>query len=90
MVKIDLVHDLVYYFVMKASVHEAKTHLSRFLEKVLMGEEVIITKSGRPVARLVPIEARKTQRQVGSARGLFVVPENFNVPLDTDGDEFWQ
>ena len=55
-----------------------------------MGEEVIITKSGRPVARLVPIEARKTQRRVGSAKGLFVVPENFNAPLETGGDEFWQ
>ncbi|MBL8294465.1 MAG: type II toxin-antitoxin system prevent-host-death family antitoxin [Bryobacterales bacterium] len=39
---------------MEASVHEAKTHLSRLLENVLLGEEVIITRSGRPVARLGP------------------------------------
>ncbi len=75
---------------MKASVHEAKTHLSKFLEKVLLGDEVIITKSGRPVARLVPIEARKTQRRAGSAKGLFVVPANFNAPLETEADEFWR
>jgi prevent-host-death family protein len=76
---------------MKASVHEAKTHLSRFLDQVILGEEVIITKSGRPVARLVAIEARKTQRRIGSAKGLFVVPEHFNTPADdTEADEFWR
>lgn len=75
---------------MEASVHEAKTHLSRLLENVLLGEEVIITRSGRPVARLVPFEARKAKRKIGSAAGLFRVPDDFNEPLPPEIEEaFW-
>ncbi|MCC6536357.1 MAG: type II toxin-antitoxin system Phd/YefM family antitoxin [Bryobacterales bacterium] len=76
---------------MRASVYEAKTNLSRYLEKVLLGEEIIITKSGRPIARLVPIESRKTQRKVGSARGEFEVPADFTAPLDNETEGgFWR
>ncbi|MDX1979979.1 MAG: type II toxin-antitoxin system Phd/YefM family antitoxin [Bryobacteraceae bacterium] len=70
---------------MEASVHEAKTHLSRLLEQVLLGEEVIVTRSGRPVARLVPFEARKAKRKVGSAAGLFHVPDDFRCPSSARG-----
>mgnify|MGYP000134074609 CR=1 FL=1 len=41
---------------MEVNIHEAKTHLSRLLEQVLAGEDVVIAKSGRPIARLVPIQ----------------------------------
>jgi prevent-host-death family protein len=76
---------------MKASVHEAKTHLSKLLKDVLLGEEVIITRSGRPVARLVPFEPRKAMREIGSAAGLFRTPDDFNEPLPRDlEDGFWQ
>ncbi|MDQ4106953.1 MAG: type II toxin-antitoxin system prevent-host-death family antitoxin, partial [Actinomycetota bacterium] len=44
------------------NVHEAKTHLSKLLERVVQGEEVVIAKSGRPVARLVPMIGRPEQR----------------------------
>jgi prevent-host-death family protein len=61
-------------------VHEAKTHLSRLLEDVAAGEEVVITRRGEEAARLVP--ARSTaDRRFGLDRGRFVVPEDFDEPL---------
>ncbi len=61
----------------KVSIHEAKTHLSRLLHQVMSGEEIIIAKSGVPVARIIPIEQKKKKRQAGSAKGKFVIPETF-------------
>ena len=63
------------------NVHEAKTHLSRLLERVRRGEEIVIGKGGRPVARLVPIEQAQTRRTPGSARGRFRLARNFDTPL---------
>ena len=51
------------------NVHEAKTHLSRLLERVEAGEEVVIARAGRPVARLVPYLRRKEPRPLGLWRG---------------------
>lgn len=65
---------------MEVSVHTAKTHLSRLLRRVATGEEITILKSGRPVARLLPIEAPRT-RELGRDRGLFVVPDDFDDAL---------
>jgi prevent-host-death family protein len=64
---------------MEVNIHEAKTHLSKLLERVALGEEVIIAKAGNPVAKLVPVRPQKT-RIFGSAKGEFVVPDNFNEP----------
>ncbi len=66
----------------QASVHEAKTHLSRLLRWATAGEEVIITRSGRPVARLVPIEENRPV--FGVDEGRFVVPDDFDAPLDEE------
>jgi prevent-host-death family protein len=63
---------------MEVNIHEAKTHLSRLLERVALGEEVIIAKAGTPVAKLVPIESAKPVFKFGSAQGEFVVPDDFN------------
>jgi prevent-host-death family protein len=63
------------------NVHEAKTHLSRLLERVAAGEEVVIAKAGRPVARLVGFGETPDQRILGRDAGLFEVPENFDDPL---------
>ena len=63
------------------NVHEAKTHLSRLLERVRRGEEIVIGKGGRPVARLVPIEQAQSRRSPGSARGRFRLARNFDAPL---------
>jgi prevent-host-death family protein len=58
-------------------VHEAKTHFSKLLDKMLAGEEVIITRSGEPLAKLVPVQ-RKKKPNFGWARGTFTIPEDFD------------
>lgn len=63
-------------------VHEAKTHLSKLLEEVRNGDEVIITRRGEQLARLVP--ARPSKREFGIDRGRFEVPEDFDAPLPED------
>ena len=68
--------------VMTVSVHEAKTHLSRLLLRIAAGEDVIITRSGQPVARLVPID--DTRPVFGVDEGRFVVPDDFDEPLDDE------
>ncbi len=67
----------------QVSVHEAKTHLSRLLRRVAAGEEIVIAKGGRPVARLVPA-APLAQRQLGRDSGLFEVPADFDAPFPED------
>ncbi|HVR28042.1 MAG TPA: type II toxin-antitoxin system Phd/YefM family antitoxin [Thermoanaerobaculia bacterium] len=64
----------------RVTVHEAKTHLSRLLRRVAMGEEIVIARGNEPVARLVPVE-RGAQRQLGIDQGLFEVPDDFDAPL---------
>ncbi|MDI6775301.1 MAG: type II toxin-antitoxin system Phd/YefM family antitoxin [Verrucomicrobiota bacterium] len=66
------------------NIHEAKTHLSRLLQRVAAGEEVRIGKAGKPVARIVPWRAGNQNRTPGQDRGLFTVPENFDAPLPPD------
>jgi prevent-host-death family protein len=60
-------------------VHEAKTHLSRLLALADAGEEVVITRRGEPVAKLVPV--RGAPRRFGLDRGRFEVPDDFDAPL---------
>lgn len=67
----------------EVNVHEAKTHLSRLLLRVAGGEEIIIARAGKPIARLVPIEP-KTQRVIGQDDGLFKVPDDFDAPLSNE------
>lgn len=68
---------------MEVNVHEAKTHFSKLLERVAIGEEVIIAKAGKPVAKLVPLADQPKKRVFGSAKGDFKVPDDFN---DSDPD----
>jgi len=63
------------------NIHEAKTHLSRIVEEVAAGDEVIIAKAGRPVARLVPLESIAPAKRFGLLRGTFSVPDDFDAPL---------
>jgi len=65
-------------------IHEAKIHFSELLERVRLGEEVIIAKAGEPIARLVPMEASPKQRQPGSARGKIRIGDDFDDPLPPD------
>jgi len=66
------------------NVHEAKTQLSQLLVRVSMGEEVIIAEAGKPVARLVALDAKPKRRAPGSAQGQVWVAPDFNVPLPED------
>ncbi len=66
------------------NVHEAKTHLSRLLTRVSAGEEIIISKAGKPVARLVPWREPVLKRRPGLDRGRFVVPDDFDAPLPAE------
>jgi prevent-host-death family protein len=66
------------------NIHAAKTHLSRLIDSVERGEEVIIARAGRPVARLVPIAAPPARRRLGTMAGAFKVPDDFDDPLPDD------
>ena len=63
------------------NVHEAKTHLSRLLEEVRQGEEVVIAKAGKPVARLVAVTEAPKRRQPGGAKGTLWYSDDFDAPL---------
>ena len=60
------------------NVHEAKTHLSRLLEAVEAGEDVVIARAGKPIARLVPVGVRTEPRTPGSWRGRVVIADDFD------------
>jgi prevent-host-death family protein len=80
--RVDLVLDLVQTcFVKAVNVHEAKTHLSRLLARVEAGEEIVISRGGRPVARLVPVTSLPLPRTLGMDRGRVQVAEDFDAPL---------
>lgn len=66
------------------NVHEAKTHFSKLLERVARGEEVTISKAGRPVAKLVPIGSGVGRRVPGTARGRLRIGVDFDEPLPED------
>ena len=60
------------------NIHAAKTHLSRLVEDAAGGEEIIIAKSGKPVARLCPLAPPKRRRTLGILNGKIQVPDNFD------------
>ena len=74
---------------MEVNIHEAKTHLSKLLERVALGEEVVIAKAGKPVAKLVPLNAKPKKRILGGAKGEFVVPDDFNDPLPKEIEDLF-
>lgn len=63
------------------NIHEAKTHLSRLLVRVMAGEEVIIAKAGKPIARLVPYKAPPKDRVAGTAGDDIKISPEFYEPL---------
>jgi len=63
------------------NVHEAKTHLSRLLARVARGEEIVIARSGQPIAKLVPVVPVGGQRVLGIDRGRAVIADDFDAPL---------
>jgi prevent-host-death family protein len=78
---------------MKANVvtiHQAKTNLSRLIQRASGGEEVIIARGSKPVARLVPIGEVKGKRQPGSLKGKLLVDREFFEPLPADELSSWE
>lgn len=69
----------------RVNVHEAKTHLSALLEEVSAGAEIVIARAGKPVARLVAIDAKKPDRRLGLLKGKIWISDDFDAPLP---DEF--
>jgi prevent-host-death family protein len=63
------------------NVHEAKTHFSRLLDRAQAGQEFVIAKAGKPVARLGPLVRQGRKRRLGLLDGKFRVPDDFNEPL---------
>jgi prevent-host-death family protein len=70
------------------NIHQAKTHLSRLVERVESGEEIVIARAGRPVARLVPYRARRTPRVPGGWEGRVRVAADFDAPIPELLDAF--
>jgi antitoxin (DNA-binding transcriptional repressor) of toxin-antitoxin stability system len=69
----------------KLNVHEAKTHLSRYLEKLARGETILLCKRNIPIAEIRPLpQHRKTKRPIGLAKVKFKVPPEFFEPLPSD------
>ena len=67
------------------NIHEAKTNLSKLLVRVSLGDEIIISKSGKPMAKLVPYTKPKSKkRNLGNAKGIFKVDKFFFEPLPKD------
>jgi prevent-host-death family protein len=66
------------------NVHDAKTNLSKLIARVSQGEEIIIAKAGRPVAKLTPIGEKARRRSPGSAKGRIRITDDFDAPLDEE------
>jgi len=69
---------------MQVNIHEAKTNLSRLLSQVEKGQDIIIAKAGKPIARLTRFTQGTPKRRLGRDAGLFEVPEGFDDSLPED------
>lgn len=71
------------------NVHEAKTHLSRLIAKVMAGEEVIIAKAGKPMVRLIAVEPVRQTSRLGFLKGKIVVPDDFDTMFQDEIEEMF-
>ena len=74
----------------EVNVHEAQTHLSRLLTRVAAGEEIIISKAGKPVARLVPFQRLRKKRVPGLDRGKACIADDFDAPLPPEVQKLFE
>lgn len=72
------------------NIHEAKTQLSKLIEAVEAGEEIIIARAGRPVAKLVPFKPVKPVRKPGLMKGKIWISDDFNDPLPDDMLDYFE
>ncbi len=68
----------------QVNLHEAKTHLSKLIKRVELGEEIIIARAGHPVAKLTAIAPQHKPRMPGSARGKIRISDDFDAPLPSE------
>lgn len=68
----------------QVNIREAKTQLTSLLRRVMLGEEIVMAKAGKPVAKIIPYGEPPAERVPGRDRGLFVVPEDFDAALPND------
>jgi len=66
------------------NIHEAKTHLSRLVEEAASGQEIVIARNGRPVARLVALGESTKPREFGRMKGKIWIADDFDAPLPDD------
>jgi prevent-host-death family protein len=71
-------------------IHQAKTHLSRLIERACAGEEVIIAKGDVPMVRLVPVQQPAARRVFGSMRGQITIDEAFFEPMSEEELREWE
>jgi prevent-host-death family protein len=71
------------------NMHEAKTHLSRLVEQAAKGETVIIAKAGKPMVKLVAVEAPVRKSRLGSLKGQFQIPDDFDRMFDKEIEELF-
>ena len=69
---------------LKVNIHDAKTHLSKLADQAGAGEEIIIAKSGRPIARLMPLAQGPAVRRKGLLKGKIKISDDFDQPLPDD------
>lgn len=63
------------------AIHQAKTELSKLVERAEAGEEIVIARAGKPCRQLVPLTASRGHRRLGLLDGKFHVPDDFNASL---------
>ena len=68
----------------QVNIHDAKTHLSRLVEDVAGGDEIIIAKAGKPMARLVGVTSSHAPRRPGLLKGKIRITDDFDAPLPAD------
>jgi len=66
----------------QVNIHEAKTHFSKLIKKAMNGEEIIIAKGNKPVAKLINIPQIHHKRKIGSAKGKLTISPDFNKELE--------
>ena len=75
---------------MEVNIHEAKTHLSRLLERVERGEEIVLARAGKPIARLVRYDTPRSKRTGGQWRGKIWVSPDFDEPLPEEIQKYFE
>jgi len=71
------------------NIHEAKTHLSRLVEKAAKGEPFIIAKAGKPMVKVVPLDPEKPVQRIGMLDGMFTVPDDFDTMFSKEIEEMF-